>query len=301
MRIWPLRLAMLVGVVVLGVAAYAAYIGYRLYFHGPGALERMEVSAPVQTVRYGASPLQAADLRLPDGPGPFPVVVLIHGGCWDNGFGVKAQMAPLADALGKRGLATLNVEYRQVGDQGGGWPGTMRDVGAALDSLNGLAQEHRLNLGKVTVVGHSAGAQLALWTAMRDRLSPSSDLFSPDPVKPTAVVAVDGPGTLAEFIGVDAEVCGKPVIVPFMGGTPKQFPQRYIDASPQDHLPLGIPQSFAQALFADRMQPYIDRSKAAGDPVEVFRPTDGKHFDIVNPTQKQGQGTIDLIARAAVR
>lgn len=299
MRKWLVRLAMLVGVAVLGLAGYAGYVGYRLYFHGPAALERMEVSAPAQTIQYGASPLQVADLRLPEGPGPYPIVVLIHGGCWDNGFGVKAQMAPLADALGKRGFATLNVEYRQVGDPGGGWPGTMQDVGAALDSLKGVAAERHLDLSKVTVVGHSAGTQLALWTAVRDRLPASSDLFASDPVKPAAVVAVDGPGTLAEFIGVDAEVCGKPVIVPFMGGTPQQFPQRYFDASPQAHLPLGVPQSFAQAAFADRMQPYIDRSKAAGDTVDVYRPKNGKHFDIINPTQKQGQGTIELIARVA--
>lgn len=207
----------------------------------------------------------------------------------------------VADALTKRGIATLNVQYRVVGDSGGGWPGTMRDVGAAIDAVRQLAQHYPLDLNRMVVAGHSAGAQLALWSAMRDRLSPNSDVALPHPLLPKAVVAIDGPGALAEFVGKDVEICGKPVIVPFMGGTPAVKPQRYRDASPQDHLPLGVPQYFAQAALADLMQPYIDRSRRSGDPVMTYHPANTGHFSIINPTLPQGQGTVALIADAVHR
>jgi acetyl esterase/lipase len=208
------------------------------------------------------------------------------------------MIAPIADALTKRGIATLNVQYRVVGDPGGGWPGTMRDVGTAIDSVRQLAKRYPVDLNRLVVVGHSAGAQLALWSAMRDRLSPSSDVALPNPLMPKAVVAIDGPGALAEFIGKDAEICGKPVIVPFMGGTPQQVPQHYRDASPQDHLPLHVHQYVAQAAFADLMEPYIDRARRSGDQVTTYRPEKTGHFTIINPTLPQGQGTIALIEKA---
>lgn len=286
-------------VVVLGSVAWPyARFAYLWHFYGPSALERMTVSAPTYTLRYGPAPKQYAELRMPRGKGPFPIAVMIHGGCWDVSFGSSGTIAPIADALTKRGIATLNVQYRVVGDPGGGWPGTMRDVGTAIDAVRGLARRYPLDLDRLVVAGHSAGAQLALWSAMRDRLSLGSQVALPNPLLPKAVVAIDGPGALAEFIGKDTEICDKPVIVPFMGGTPAQVPQRYRDASPQDHLPLHVPQYLAQAAFADLMQPYIDRARRSGDPVTAYRPATTGHFSIINPTLPQGQGTAALITDA---
>ena len=286
-------------IVAIGIVAWPyARFAYLWHFYGPSALEHMAVSAPTYTFRYGTAPKQYADLRVPPGKGPFPTAVIIHGGCWDVSFRSSGTIAPIANALTRRGIATLNVQYRVVGDPGGGWPGTMRDVGTAIDGVRQLARRYPLDLGRLVVAGHSAGAQLALWSAMRDRLSPGSQVASPDPLLPKAVIAIDGPGALAEFIGKDADVCGKPVIVPFMGGTPAQVPERYRDASPQDHLPLHVPQYVAQAAFADLMQPYIDKARRSGDPVTAYRPANTGHFSIINPTLPQGQGTVALITDA---
>lgn len=286
-------------IVIVGFFAWPyARFAYLLYFYGPSALERMKVSTPTYSLRYGQAPKQYADLRVPPGKGPFPIVVVIHGGCWDVQFGSTGTIAPLADALTKRGIATLNIQYRVLGDPGGGWPGSMRDAGAAIDAVRGLATRYPINPDRLVVVGHSAGAQLALWSAMRGKLSAGSDIAVADPLLPKAVVAIDGPGTLAEFIGKDAEICDKPVIVPFMGGTPRQVPQHYQDASPQEHLPLGVPQYFAQAAFADLMVPYISRARRSGDPVVTYRPDRGGHFSIINPTLEQGQGTVELVVKA---
>src|SRR5919202_4613119 len=116
--------------------------------------------------RYGPHRLNRADLWLPDGPGPHPVVVVIHGGFWRARYG-KAVMKPVCADLVRRGVAAWNIEYRRIGrGQGGGWPATFDDVAAAIDHLPEAAAG-RMRLDDVPVVGHSAGGQLALWACSR--------------------------------------------------------------------------------------------------------------------------------------
>jgi acetyl esterase/lipase len=295
---WLIGAGLLLLPLTLWFAGPLAYMLWMVHWHGPPALERLPVSKPVAILHYGPAEQQVEELRLPVGPGPFPIAVVLHGGCWDALIGGTARsIAPLADVLTKHGVATLNVEYRQLGQSGGGWPGTFRDAGAAIDSLRPLARQYPLDLDRVIVIGHSAGALLSTWSAVRPTLASTSDLYVSDPVRPAAVVAIDGPSSLAEFIGKDQEVCDKPVIVPLMGGTPARVPQRYRDASAQDHLPLGVPQYIAIGAFNDLMQPYILRVRHAGDPLAVYRTERPSHFRIINPTEPEGAGTLALIER----
>lgn len=111
------------------------------------------------------------ELRVPSGPGPHPVAVLIHGGCFKAAYATLRDLAPMADALKATGIATWNIEYRWLGEPGGGWPGTYLDVGRAVDHLRALAGQHPLDLGRVVVVGHSAGGHLATWAAARARVA----------------------------------------------------------------------------------------------------------------------------------
>jgi acetyl esterase/lipase len=254
--------------------------------------EGAQASRPVATIAYGPSELQVGDLRLPKGKGPFPVAVVIHGGCFMASVDKRGGIAAFADALTARGFATWNIEYRRVGDPGGGWPGTFEDVAAAVDQVATLAPKYNLDLTRVTFVGHSAGAYFALWAASRPRLS---GRFANPKVAPARVVAIDGPGTLASFVGTDAQVCGRPVIVPLMGGTPAEKPQDYLIASPQDHVPLGIPQLLVQSDLADLMQPYIAAARASGDDVLTLAPPNANHFDVVTPSTPNGKAVIEFI------
>lgn len=254
-------------------------------------------SKPTATLAYGPAPQQVADLRLPKGKGPFPVAVILHGGCWMAGFDDRSGIAAFADALTARGMATWNVEYRQVGEPGGGWPGSFQDIAAAVDRLADLAPRYRLDLKRVTLVGHSAGAHYALWAASRSRLDGA---WRGTRVHPAGVVAIDGPGDLASLIGVDAQVCGKPVIIPLMGGTPADKPEAYRTATPQDHLPFGIPQFLVTADLGDFMAPYIAAAKASGDPVTTLSPKGANHFDVVTPSSPNGQAVVDFISRNAM-
>lgn len=255
-----------------------------------------KASAPVATVAYGTDAAQVADLRLPKGPGPYPVAIVIHGGCWRADIDSRHGIAGFADALGRRGFATWNIEYRRLG-AGGGWPMTFQDVAAAVDKLAEVAPKHRLDMHRVTIVGHSAGAHLALWAASRARLPAP---WSASPVKPVSVVAIDGPGALAPFVGIDAQVCGAPVIAPLMGGAPADKPDAYALASPADHLPLGLRQLLVEAELGGFMKPYAEAATSSGDTVEVIEPKNANHFDIVTPGTPNGETVLDFIARKAL-
>jgi acetyl esterase/lipase len=112
---------------------------------------------------YGAHPSQYAEVTLPAGQNPAPVVVVIHGGYWSARYGAELGRPVAADLVG-RGFAAVNVEYRRVGD-GGGWPETGQDVATAVDALR--ARSTGMDLNRVVALGHSAGGQLAGWLASR--------------------------------------------------------------------------------------------------------------------------------------
>jgi acetyl esterase/lipase len=254
---------------------------------------RTAVPAPDRVVAYGTDPLQIGHLRLPEGEGPFPVVVLIHGGCWSAAYDDVTGMGPLAEALTARGVATWNLAYRRLGNAGGGWPGTFEDIGAGIDHVRALAGAYPLDLTRVIVAGHSAGAHLALWGASRPALADVR--FGADPFRPMAVVAIDGPGTLASFVGIDAQACGQPVIVPFMGGTPQDLPDAYRTASPQDQLPLGVRQLLVLAELGPAMQPYLAAAQASGDTVVPLVLEGADHFDPIVPGRPYGDRVVEAI------
>lgn len=248
---------------------------------------------PDAIIRYGKEALQQGELRVPKGRGPHPVAIVIHGGCWLSRLGGTGMQA-FSESLRRRGIATWDIDYRRVGNPGGGWPGTFEDVKAGVDYLPKLARRYKLDMERVAVVGHSAGAHLALWTASRGKLGKDWAPAAGQP-KLRSVVAIDGPGALAPFVGIDAQVCEEPVIVPLMGGTPDEVPDRYRTATPADHLPLGLPQFIVQADFKPFLGPYVAGARAAGDRVETLSPPKANHFDIVTPGTPNGDLVADWI------
>ncbi|NKE62424.1 alpha/beta hydrolase, partial [Lentzea sp. PSKA42] len=118
-------------------------------------------------ISYGTEPSQFGELHLPEGDGPFPVVVMIHGGWWAAMWDATA-VQPLVHDLVGQGYAVWSIEYRRVGEPGAGWPGTFEDVAKAVDVVADL--DAPLDLNRVAVVGHSAGGHLATWIAHRSAL-----------------------------------------------------------------------------------------------------------------------------------
>ena len=101
---------------------------------------------------YGQDPNQFVDVRIPAGKGLHPIVFFIHGGYWRTKYDLT-YAGHLCHALKKAGIATWNIEYRRVGNPGGGWPGTFEDVRSAYRALREHKNDSiaRLDLKKLCV------------------------------------------------------------------------------------------------------------------------------------------------------
>src|SRR5882757_5912183 len=102
-------------------------------------MQRVSEKGAVRTIAYGLAKDQVCDLYLPDLPTP-PVICLVHGGFWRAKYD-RSYFAPVALDLMGRGFAVWSLDHRRVGGRGGGWPGTLDEVGAVTVYLATLAEE----------------------------------------------------------------------------------------------------------------------------------------------------------------
>ena len=235
--------------------------------------------APARQIAYGDHPDQVGNLHLPPGDsGPWPTVVLIHGGFWRWGWD-RTLMTPLARDLAGRGFAVWNIEYRRVGQAGGGWPGTLEDAAAAVDAL---ADIEGVDAVRVVTVGHSAGGQLALWLAARHRIAAGAPGADPR-VRPRAAVSQAG---VADLVAGAAAGLGSDACQALLGGSPGEFPDRYAVASPAALLPVGVPQLLVHGgrdhlVPVTQSRDYAAAAAAAGDTVDLVELPDADHFDLI--------------------
>lgn len=199
-------------------------------------ITRVPAPAGARRFSYGSDPSQFGELRLPPGKGPYPVVVVIHGGCWYSQYDLS-HLENFNFSLTKLGVATWSLEYRRIGNPGGGWPGTFADVARGTDYLRVLARSHPLDLKRVIVIGHSAGGQLALWLAARHRLPKDSPLYANNPLRFQGIVSLAGITDMRRY----RPNCGDAVIK-LLGGSAAEVPDRYKQTSPIELLPLKVEQ-----------------------------------------------------------
>ena len=245
---------------------------------------------------YGSLPLQFGDLRLPalHAGQRAPLMVMVHGGWWQNAYDLT-YFGFACEALRAAGVATWSLEYRRVGDEGGGWPGTMADVAAGFEHVAELAKTYPVDLSHVAAAGHSAGGQLAFWMAGRRHIPASSPLHTPQPkLTPRAVVGLAGAVDLrlcVELGGMFRFTSAKPAAESLVGGSPEAVPDRYRAANPGDLLPLGVPQTLVQGSDDDQIPPelpkrWAEESRRQGDTVQVQILPGADHFDVVDPESK---------------
>lgn len=255
-------------------------------------------------IAYDRAPSQFGELRLPDGAGPHPVVVLLHGGCWSRGFDLR-YVSHLAEAITREfGVATWNVEYRRLGEPGGGWPGTLLDAAQAVDHLRAIAPVHKLDVTRVVALGHSAGGQLALWLASRPRLRPNSAVFRPQALPLQGVIGLAPITDLVEF-GEGMGSCNA-AVDDLMGGTPAQHLTRYTQVSPRALLPLSVPQWLIQGELdaivpGAEVRTYAEAARREGDATELRVIPAAGHFEPVLPAgaawDALREALRDLLAR----
>jgi acetyl esterase/lipase len=210
-------------------------------------------------IAYGPEPLQFGDLRRAEGDA---LAVVLHGGVWKATYNL-IHTGHLCVALQDEGIATFNVEYRRVGDPGGGWPGSLDDVLRAVDHARGLAQ-------RLVLVGHSAGGHLALLAGARERV----------PVVAVAAVC-------------DPETWDNPGVALFLGD------DRPPEASPLSRLPLGVPQILVHGTD-DEVVPFEQSARyaaAAGAEAELVRLEGTGHFEPIDPQSPEWTAVRDAIRR----
>ena len=232
--------------------------------------------------RYGTHRSQVAELSLPDGPGPHPVVVLIHGGCWRQRYDRHLMDALAADLAG-RGWAAWNVEYRRVGPGGGGgWPETGADVAVAIDHLEDL--DAPLDLNRVAGVGHSAGGHLALWAAQRQ----GADVL---------LTAVVGQAAISDLDAAALQgVCGG-MVERLVGGTPRELPDRYGTASPARRLPLRVPALLVHGDRDDLVPVQMSRDFAAAAGCDLAELAGDGHFEHLVPGSRAWATVVEWLER----
>lgn len=245
---------------------------------------------------YGTEAAQFGELSLPDGPGPYPVAMLIHGGFWRARFDLSL-MNGLAEDLVARGIAAWNIAYRRVGDPDGGWPNTLLDVAAALQYLGILAPVYELDLARVVPIGHSAGGQLALWLAGH-RSTPAGET-------PEVQMGVRLAGAISLAGVLDLEQgyrlnLGEGAVADFLQGSPDTVPERYAAASPGALLPLGIPQVLVHGTEDTRVPLgisllYAQAARAAGDQVTLIELPGVDHFALIDPHSGAWEATAGAL------
>ena len=256
----------------------------------PQELSSLPTRPPDRRIPYGTDSSQYGELRVPTGPGPHAVVVLVHGGCFKAAYAQASQLGQIGDALKAKGIATWNIEYRRLGQPGSGWPGTYLDVAHGVDHLRAIASQHKLDLGRVVIVGHSAGGHLAMWAAARSRVPKGSPLYVANPLPVRGVLDLAGPVDMTAHVREYEGLCQDSVITTLLGGTPSTVPDRYAQASPIALLPLGVPQVIAIGTYEDYVprelvDAYTTAAVKAGDSVRtLFFPGAG-HFEIASASQ----------------
>ena len=219
---------------------------------------------PTAVVPYGPDPLQVAEVWRPEGKGPFPTVLMIHGGCWRSNLANLHVMDYAAEDLRKRGIAVWNIEYRGVDRPGGGYPGTFQDVNAAADALTDHARQYGLRTDKLVVLGHSAGGHLALWLASRSRLPVTSPLRDPRRLDIEWVVSLGGVPDLR----IAKDICGEKTVARLLEGSKAADP--LADTSPAALLPGTAARILIHGGLDDTAPPalgraYVAMARAVGD------------------------------------
>lgn len=228
---------------------------------------------------YGDAPSQFGDLYLPLNIGgrAAPLVILLHGGYWRARYGLD-YFGHAAASLADDGIAVWNLEYRRVGEAGGGWPGTFDDVRAGIALGRTLHRDHAVDASRVVLLGHSAGGHLALW-AVADLAATAGAC---DGLSVVAIAPVADLGEAWTRRLSDNAVAG------LLGGGPDEYPSRYDIACPKRRLPLGVPTRIVHgtadtSVPFDIAEAYVANAREVGDDVVLVALDNIDHFEPVDP------------------
>lgn len=227
---------------------------------------------------YGAQSQQTLT-HFPRGTTNAEPVLVIHGGCWSNAYGVDHAL-PMAEALATLKLDVWAVEYRRVGDEGGGWPGSLQDIKSAVRHVSEITGTSPL------LVGHSAGGHLAL------KAAEDADL----PVR--GVIALAPITDLASY-GAEKGSC-QSMVAKFMGDETYQPKAAYREASVSVEavsLPLKVIIGDADPIVGAEQMVMFASS-------QLIKLPKAGHFDLIHPETpafRVVKSTVEQLLKEATR
>jgi acetyl esterase/lipase len=240
---------------------------------------------PTAEVRYGPLQAQAIDVFVPTTPGPHPVAILIHGGCWSVHTAGREQLRHLGTDLSSRGVAVWSIGYRRANEASGGYPGTYEDVSLAIDLLRSEAGTYSLDLSRTVLVGHSAGGHLALWASARANLPASSALRTADPFLPARVISLAGIGDVKTSAAL---ICGSAIAERLHAPLdPDSRLDPYAEVSPIALPPPESKITMISAILDRLVPPYFAHDYARAmmlkgkSSIDLVYIADAGHFDLV--------------------
>lgn len=222
-------------------------------------------------IAYGFDQNQFFDLRVPAVRPPiagFPLVINIHGGFWRSRYDLD-HAGHLCTALTLLGLVTANLEYRRLGNEGGGWPAAFADVCAAYDFLVSHAEEIAVDAAKIVIMGHSAGAQLALCLAAQKSRS-------------RGVISLAGVVDLARAYELRLS---NDAVADFLAGSPSEVPEHYAKADPM-RFSVNVPQFLFHGSADGDVPPDFSRAYVAQKShtnARLIEVPGADHYDLIDP------------------
>ena len=220
-----------------------------------------------------ASSVQNTVVNIRGSSSSLGVITLIHGGCWSNAYD-RNHTLPMAEALSTLGYDVWVPEYRRVGDEGGGWPGSLEDIIAAVEFVTDKTGRQPV------VVGHSAGGHLALRAAQTG----------------LAIDGVVGLAPITDLVSYGAESGScQSMVAPFMGDDAYSPDESYRDASVTLNA-IDVP----VAIVIGKEDLIVGATQvAAFDAVQITMIDGAGHFDVIHP--ETDAFTAVLTALEAIR
>lgn len=224
-------------------------------------------------LRYGTDQYHFGDLRLPKGSGAFPAAMFVHGGFWRARYDLT-HAGFLCAALVRAGFVTWNLEYRRVGNPGGGWPGSFEDVTSGHQFLKQLSAKYPIDPKRIVVIGHSAGGQLALALAAHHNSM-------------RAAVSLAGLLDLRQTWNLHLS---NDAVAEYLGGSPEQVPDHYHEASPIE-LDIHCRQLVVHGAGDDIVpvamsRDYVKLKQNKHEDATLLEIPKVGHFEIVDPESK---------------
>ncbi|HCK40257.1 MAG TPA: alpha/beta hydrolase [Planctomycetaceae bacterium] len=231
-----------------------------LWWGGPiaAAAEQFETRLGVVYAERESGPLKA-DLYLPQGAGPFPGVLVVHGGAWC--MGSRAQLGGFAKMLARHNMVAVAISYRLAPKHK--FPAQIEDCKAAVRWMRSQAEQLKIDPQRLGAFGYSAGAHLATLLGTTDASNGLEGVPDPSQHPNTRLQAVAGGGMPCDFRILEMD---SKRLAFWLGGTRRQMGDVYRKASPRafatkddppmfffhgekdDLVPLLSPQAMCQSL-----------------------------------------------------